>query len=277
MCKPFKVFPKVTISPTVNCSVNPPIIAVNANCSECNATYIAEYSYNLGNSWTTATTGNFQEIFTYAHVKNISTGEVACDLSVAKLADCPTVLPVELIYLKAIPVENTFIKVSWATASERNTQKYEILRSMDGVNFVKIAESPAAGNSNMLKNYYFDDHNVLPGIIYYYQIREIDIDQHIHLTNIANAKLEKDKLELISIYPNPMIDNTVITLFTKDITSVNLSVYNDIGALMKDEEKTLKEGINNWEIPTEKWSKGVYYFILKLEDKLITKQVVKLQ
>ncbi|MFN8266733.1 MAG: T9SS type A sorting domain-containing protein [Chitinophagales bacterium] len=277
LCKPFKVFPRVTINPTVNCSVNPPVISVNANCSDCNATYIAEYSYNLGASWTTATSGNFQEIYTYARVKNSSTGEVACDVSVAKLADCPTVLPIELIYLKAIPMENTYIKLNWATASERNTQKYEILRSTDGSNFVKIAEIPAAGNSNTLKNYSYDDHNVLPGIVYYYQIREIDNDLHIHLTNIANTKLEKDKLELISIYPNPMIDNTVITLFAKDITTVDLTVYNDIGALMKDEQRTLKEGINSWEISTEKWSKGVYYFILKLEDRLITKQVVKLQ
>ncbi len=136
---------------------------------------------------------------------------------------------------------------------------------------------PAAGNSNSVRSYFYDDHNVVPGVVYYYQIREIDNDNRTHLTNIANAKLEKDKFELISIYPNPAVENTIITMYAKDVTEVTLTVYNDIGELMKNEQKTLKEGLNEWNINTEEWAKGVYYFILKHEGKPLTKQVIKLQ
>ncbi len=277
LCKPFKVFPRVSINPTINCSANPPTVSVNASCPACNATYIAEYSYNNGASWTTLTTANFQEIFTFAHVKNIVTGEVACEVSSAKLADCPTVLPIELIYIKANAIDNQYIKVSWATASELNTNKFEVLRSTDAINFTKIGEVTAAGNSNSVKNYYYNDRNIVPGVIYYYQVKEIDNDNSIHLTNIANAKLEIEKFQLISIYPNPTVDNTVITMYSKDVMDITLLVYNDIGELMIDQQKTLKEGLNEWNISTEKWAKAVYYFIIKSDAKPITKQVIKLQ
>ena len=56
-----------------------------------------------------------KEIYTYARVKNSSTGEVACD-GVAKLQIAPTVLPIELIYLKAIRWKHIH-KLNWATAS----------------------------------------------------------------------------------------------------------------------------------------------------------------
>ena len=46
---------------------------------------------------------------------------------------------------------------------------------------------------------------------------------------------------------------------------------------MIDQQKTLKEGLNEWNISTEKWAKAVYYFIIKSDAKPITKQVIKLQ
>ena len=277
LCQPFKVFPRVNITPTINCFANPPTVSVNSTCSGCNATYIAEYSYNNGDSWTTATTANFQEIYTFAHVKNIVTGEISCEVSSVKLADCPTVLPIELIYIKAAAIDNQYIKVSWATASELNTNHFEILRSTDAINFTKVGEVLAAGNSSTLHSYFYDDMNVIGGIIYYYQVREVDNNNHTNLTNIVNAKLDKDKFEVISIYPNPTIENTVITIYTKDEIDVSLAVFNDIGEQMMNEHKTMKVGLNEWNINTVKWAKGVYFFAINNGQKPLTRQVIKLQ
>jgi subtilisin-like proprotein convertase family protein len=276
ICGPIDVFPPVSINPTINCATNPPTVSVNASCPGCNATYIAEYSYNGGATWTTATSANFQDIYTFAHVKNVLTGVVSCEVSSVKLADCPTVLPIELIYIVASPIDNEYIKISWATASETNTRVFEVLRSTDAINFVKIGEVNAAGNSNSTKTYAYNDHNVSAGIIYYYVVREVDIDSKSHLTNIVNSRLEKAEFELISIYPNPTVDNTTITMYTKEAREITLMVYNDIGEMMKKEQKSLKEGLNEWNVETEKWAKGVYYFIINNGDKPVTKQVIKL-
>ena len=138
MCKPLNVFPRVSINPTVNCVGSQPVVSVNATCTGCNATYVAEYSYNGGATWTTATSANFQDIYTFAHVRNVITGEIACEVSSVKLGDCPTILPIELIYINANPIDNQYIKVSWATASELNTKKFELLRSTDAYNKTKL-------------------------------------------------------------------------------------------------------------------------------------------
>ena len=105
----------------------------------------------------------------------------------------------------------------------------------------------------------------------------MDYNHLTHLTNIVNAKLDKEKFELISIYPNPAVENTVITMYSKDILDLGLSVYNDIGQLMQSEHKILKEGLNEWEIDTKSWAKGVYYFIINNGEKPITRQIIKLQ
>jgi subtilisin-like proprotein convertase family protein len=276
LCRPINLFPRVTINPAINCLANPPTVLANPSCPSCNATYVAEFSYNNGLTWTTATSANFQEIYTFARVRNVLTGEVACEVSSIKLGDCPTVLPIELIFIKAIPVDNRYIEVSWATAVEINTSKFEVLRSLDGIQFTKIGEVRAAGHSTTIQQYKYDDHDVTAGVVYYYQIREVDNDHNTHLTNIVHAKLDKDKFELISIYPNPMSENTVLTMYAKEVTDISLVVYNDIGQVMTNELKTLKAGLNEWKVNTEKWAKGVYYFIVTSSEKPVTKQVIKL-
>ena len=141
--KPLNVFPRVSINPTVNCVGSQPVVSVNATCTGCNATYVAEYSYNGGATWTTATSANFQDIYTFAHVRNVITGEIACEVSSVKLGDCPTILPIELIYINANPIDNQYIKVSWATASELNTKTFELLRSTDAINYTKSLPEPS--------------------------------------------------------------------------------------------------------------------------------------
>jgi hypothetical protein len=66
-------------------------------------------------------------------------------------------------------------------------------------------------------------------------------------------------------------------MYSKDAIDVTLNVYNDIGELMRRDQKTMKEGMNEWNINTETWAKGVYYFIINNGDKPITKQVIKLE
>ena len=65
-------------------------------------------------------------------------------------------------------------------------------------------------------------------------------------------------------------------MYTKEARDITLMVYNDIGEMMKKEQRTLKEGLNEWNVETEKWAKGVYYFIINNGDKPVTKQVIKL-
>lgn len=276
ICGPLDVFPNITLAPTVNCATSPPTVSVNATCTGCNATYVAEYSYNGTTSWTTSTTGNFQDLYIFAHVKNVSTGVIGCEVQSTKLGTCATVLPIEFIYAKAEPVNNEYIKVSWATASEYNSDRFDIWRSEDGINFAKVGTVPASGNATQQRNYFYDDYRVQKGITYYYKIIEVDMDSREQHSNVVNAKLTIDALEVTGIYPNPVKESATIEVQAKEKDNLQMIVYNDLGQIMLQQDVELKAGTNSIVVDMKTWANGIYYFNLKNDNiKPIIKKVLK--
>lgn len=83
-------------------------------------------------------------------------------------------IPVELVYFGARQV-NKSTALSWQTAAEQNSKRFDVERSTDGVRFVKIGSVQAAGNSNQLKKYGFTDPYPEQGINYY-RLRLVDHD-----------------------------------------------------------------------------------------------------
>jgi hypothetical protein len=81
-------------------------------------------------------------------------------------------LPVELLYFEgnAYPGYN---KLDWATASEWNSDYYEIFESLDGINWRLIKTIDAAGWSNQTI-YYSTNASVEKSGIYYYKLKQLD-------------------------------------------------------------------------------------------------------
>jgi hypothetical protein len=83
-------------------------------------------------------------------------------------------LPVELLYFEGEPYP-TFNKINWTTASEHNSDYFEIYESLDGINWELVSTEEAAGFSNQIINYSqlvsFDEFG-----IHYYRLKQIDFD-----------------------------------------------------------------------------------------------------
>jgi hypothetical protein len=73
------------------------------------------------------------------------------------------VLPVELIHLNA-EVTNGVNRIYWSTASEHNSDYFEVQRSDDGINFFPVGTIDAAGNSNELLEYEMIDRLPMTGV-----------------------------------------------------------------------------------------------------------------
>jgi len=81
-----------------------------------------------------------------------------------------TVLPVVIKDFGVFAAKNNGAELVWSTATELNSDHYEIMRSSNGVKFDKIGSVPAKGNSSALTDYSYTDNN-LPAnsqFIYYY-------------------------------------------------------------------------------------------------------------
>ena len=103
-------------------------------------------------------------------------------------------------------LNNNNIILQWNTLTEVNSVHFEIERSINGTDFTSIAKLSAAGNSNALKKYNYNDLLFpLGNSIIYYRVKEVDKDNHITLSNIATVKPGNVKAGVI-IFPNPVSD-----------------------------------------------------------------------
>lgn len=186
-------------------------------------------------------------------------------------------LPVELTTFTAKAYKNSLIRLDWATASEKNNVRFDIERSTDGVKFDKIGEVAGNGNSRAVKNYQFDDEYVKPGIMYYYRLKQIDLDGKYTHSKIVQAKISGgEKLIIGEFMPNPASTATNITVSSVEDMTVNVSVYTLDGTKVKDLSYNVAQGETNLEIEVSGLSKGTY--MVQVQTKLGTqiRKLVKL-
>jgi hypothetical protein len=88
--------------------------------------------------------------------------------------DMTVPLPVELIEFKG-NYYNTGIKLFWSTASENNNDRFEILKSFDGINYFKLTTISGRGTTSFISNYDYIDYDVCDTIVYY-KLKQIDYD-----------------------------------------------------------------------------------------------------
>lgn len=138
-----------------------------------------------------------------------------------------TALPVELLSLIATPIDNEYIRVSWETALEINNEKFVVTRSVDGYAFDSIGQKAGNGTITMPKSYSFNDSTVIPNVVYYYQLMQVDYDGHTENSPIVSAYLSNEQEGTISVFPNP----TTGKIFVKYTGSNELlgTVYSVLG------------------------------------------------
>ncbi|HEX7367611.1 MAG TPA: hypothetical protein VF273_10970, partial [Pelobium sp.] len=94
-------------------------------------------------------------------------------------------LPISLTSFTAKPVDKSIL-LNWTTASEKNNQKFEVLKSADGKTFKTIASLDGAINSDVEKKYSFADENPFAGTNYY-QLKQTDVDGASSYSNVITA------------------------------------------------------------------------------------------
>ena len=118
------------------------------------------------------------------------------------------VLPVELISFTAEKRRQTTL-LTWKTAQELNSDRFEIQRSVDRVNFTTLGTVASRGNTNSLSTYSFTDSDPLTGVNYY-RLKQIDIDGSSTYSKLVSVTFEGN--ERLVIFPNPASDRLNIRI-----------------------------------------------------------------
>jgi hypothetical protein len=190
------------------------------------------------------------------------------DFVLANAKDGGNPLPVELLTFSAT-AENKAVKLNWSTASEKNADRFEVERSANGNEFVKVTTVKAAGNSTNELNYNAIDTNPIAGISYY-RLKQIDLNGASQYSKILTVKQEVSGRE-VSLYPNPA--SNLIALKLPNTDQAEIQVVNLLGQVV------LKQTIRNTDETTlnlETLPVGTYQLIVNGQTFQTIKKFVKL-
>lgn len=117
---------------------------------------------------------------------------------ISSLPPSGTPLPIKLVKFRG-ELEKDKIKLSWTTASEKNSNYFLIEKSLDGINFSEIGKVFGNGNNNQTNEYSIYDY--LPGSgLNYYRLKQTDYSGFEYSSLIyINYNTPFD----FSVFPNP--------------------------------------------------------------------------
>jgi hypothetical protein len=167
-------------------------------------------------------------------------------------------LPVELVSLTANANESS-ISVNWVTASEINNEKFEVLRSTDAVNFIKVGEIAGNGTTNATNSYSFEDMDVEENVIYYYKLRQVDYDGAEDYSEVVSAVINTEgKFMIGDLIPNPAQDYSYVEIISPVRGNINFLITNVVGQEMLSGEFLMEEGSQRLYFDIEKLLPGNY-------------------
>jgi hypothetical protein len=156
-----------------------------------------------------------------------------------------SVLPVSLISFTA-QKENQIAVLSWSTAEEINSDRFEVEHSLNGKNWQKIGSVAAKGNSSNTQWYSFTDNDPANGSNLY-RLRIVDRDGTFEITRAKSLTFDIG-IETV-VYPNPVTER--LLLKTSDLGQIRrVEFYNASGKSVLESETVTASGIDVKGLPT---------------------------
>ncbi len=159
--------------------------------------------------------------------------------------------------------------IKWVTANEINLKNFEIERSYDGANFIKIGTVDAR-TINGNDAYTFNDDNYLDGYVYY-RLKIIDTDGKFSRSFIVRVYSGTATSNELTISPNPFINDFLLGAVFNQKGKITIRIIDAKGAVVKTVNKQVESGFNSFQIDKlGNLIKGVY-FLEVIQDNFVRK------
>lgn len=180
---------------------------------------------------------------------------------------CITLLPVTFVNISATYQQKTaYVAVNWATSVEINNAKFEVQRSLDGLNYYTIGTiTPQMANSTSTLYYEYIDKTLPKANTIYYRIKQTDIDGQYSYSKLVVAQ-RTNKIAYSNIYPNPSDDGNIFIHIEGDESAKMLVSYMTLqGKLLFREELSGVNGTTKFN-SKENLSTGIYLVCIETEN-----------
>ena len=165
-----------------------------------------------------------------------------------------------------------FVDLNWATASEKNLNRFEVERSTDGINWEFATSVAATGDSHYEKLYSARDFTNSQTT--YYRLKIVDNDDHYERSYPIATQCKATSMSC-SIFPVPVSDVATVIIGAEEAADVNLVVTDMEGRVVYQETVKIQSGTNSFKINVSQMNHGIYFLNTDQKDFTPVKLVVQ--
>jgi hypothetical protein len=136
-----------------------------------------------------------------------------------------------------------------------------------------------AGNSARVVNYQVTDakvFNKMNSQIAYYRIKQVDMDGQFSYSNIVRVNKNSNQIHSVSVYPNPFVNTTAVSLNTNSSGTAQVEITDIQGRLIGGESVSVQTGLNMIPVTTLSDARtGIYFVKITIDGESQVLKVVK--
>jgi protocatechuate 3,4-dioxygenase beta subunit len=188
-------------------------------------------------------------------------------------------LPVEWLYIRGEWLQDRDVnQISWATATEINSDYYIVERSYENEGFEDIGKVDSEGNSLSITEYSFDDEDIDRNGKYYYRLRQVDLDGTIDYSDIVVITVDRKGDFKADVYPNPAYGFVNINIQTSELTGVHAVILDVAGKLVMNNviNGDIPPGNSDIRVPLENLPAGTYIVRITSGEEVINHKILVL-
>ncbi len=174
-------------------------------------------------------------------------------------------LPVVLLSFTAVKDGENNVQLKWSTASEINSDYFQIERSKDGKYFQSIGRVKAAGNTANRVDYTYIDNAPFAGSSYY-KLKQVDFDG---TSTYSKVRFVESVDNVLTVYPNPTSDFLRIESNGAGIAAIK--IRSEMGYILK---VPFTETDGNFILNTASLAAGIYILEIQQEARITVHKVV---
>ena len=207
--------------------------------------------------------------FFYVRIHQSTNAAIVTSENQVYITDQP--LPVSLVSFNLECEKGGFV-LSWTTASEYNSDRFEVEKSVDGYNWILFGYQSAQGNSSNLVEYEFIDYRDNLEDLLYYRIKQVDLDgQFDYSPTIASDCIGKD--QFVSMSPNPAGENVHVSINLKQDEPISLNIINLRGSVVYRQEVLGHSGSNLFDINIQAINNDFYLVQISTSSEIYTERL----
>lgn len=165
------------------------------------------------------------------------------------------------------------VELNWETLSEENTSHFDIERSTDGINWIRIGEVAAAGSSAQRQGYIFRDLSPLPNTGFY-RLKMADKDGIYTYSRVITVTANNEFTD-VRLFPNPARETLQAQYNADRAGSVHVYITDAGGKIVHRSFFNARPGFNTSSIPVQGFAPGYYQLTMLADNRKTTGTFVK--